>query len=349
MLEAEEEFVAAWLAAPVGVAALGRIERRAQAETSSRHGAGLHQVESDPTAVDAAVEMVMAMSVGDLLREIAAATTEDVGPWNGAASETVATCYRHRDARAPIAEAVASRFSDDLHCTCDRVGQEWWTSPGGSAAELAPLFREYGHVYQAGQFTWAGLRTVSAPPAAVHDHLPVDMDEPIARWLLPVNPDARVFEIHRPGDWAQLVQNYPSRARPGYEGWELPGINQDRQVASALWTVAYQNAARRKIRHHLVPDWASVAEDYDGVHLSWAGVVTAEGFVNDLGHGDVALLRYWFHEQTLWLADIFGEPERLAAPSLHAHTAIDLLSEDTQALDRRRSDATLLQALLGRE
>lgn len=71
--------------------------------------------------------------------------------------------------------------------------------------------------------------------------------------------------------------------------------------------------------------------------------------MNDLGHGDVALLRYWFHEQTLWLADIFGEPERLAAPSLHAHAAIDLLSEDTQALDRRRSDATLLQALLGRE
>ena len=158
-----------------------------------------------------------------------------------------------------------------------------------------------------------------------------------------------MFEIHRPGDWAQLVQRYPSRARSGHEGWELPGINQDRQVGSALWTVADQNAARQGIRHHLVPDWASVAEDYDGVHLSWAGVVTAEGFVNDLGHGDVALLRYWFHEQTLWLADIFGEPEPLPAPSLSALAAIDLLSEAAQALDRRRSDAALLQALLGRE
>jgi hypothetical protein len=328
---------------------LGRIERRAQAETSSGHWARLHHLGSDPAAVDAAVEMVLAMDVGELFREIAAATTEDVGPWGDAAPETAAACYQHQDARAPIAEAVASRFSDGLHRTCDLEGQEWWTSPGGSAAGLAPLFCEYGHVYQAGQFTWAGLRTMSAPPAAVHEHLPVDMGVPIARWLLPVDPGARVFEIHRPGDWAELVQRYPSRARPDREGWELPGINQDRHVPFALWGVADQNAARREIRHHLVPDWAAVAEDFDGVHLSWAGVVTAEGFVNDLGHGDVSLLRYWFHEQTLWLADVFGAPEPLPAPSLDAHAAIDLPAEDTQALDRRRSDAALLQALLGRD
>ena len=51
---------------------------------------------------------------------------------------------------------------------------------------------------------------------------------------------------------------------------------------------------------------------YDGIHLSWAGFITGEGRVVDLGDGDVTMLRYWFSERTLWLGDVFGEP--LSAP-----------------------------------
>lgn len=75
-----------------------------------------------------------------------------------------------------------------------------------------------------------------------------------------------------------------------------------------------RRAVRDHVRRHLVPDWASVATEVDGVHLSWAGVLTAEGCVTDLGDGDVAMLRYWKGERTHWLNDVLGEPVPLGPP-----------------------------------
>ena len=66
---------------------------------------------------------------------------------------------------------------------------------------------------------------------------------------------------------------------------------------STLLAVLGQRAARTSIRRHLVPDWRAVAERCEGVHLSWAGFITTEGCITDLGHGDIALLRYWFSER----------------------------------------------------
>ena len=60
---------------------------------------------------------------------------------------------------------------------------------------------------------------------------------------------------------------------------------------------------------HRQPDWRAVAGDYDGVHLTWAGFLTTEGFVDVDDAGTVSLLRYWLSERTLWLHDVFGEPD----------------------------------------
>ena len=46
----------------------------------------------------------------------------------------------------------------------------------------------------------------------------------------------------------------------------------------------------------------------DGIHLTWAGFLTTEGFVDVDDAGTVSLLRYWLSERTLWLHDVFGEP-----------------------------------------
>ena len=70
----------------------------------------------------------------------------------------------------------------------------------------------------------------------------------------------------------------------------------------------------------MVPDWQLVAGRYDGVHLSWAGFITAEGFIEDLGGGDVTMLRYWFSERTVWLADAFGEPSPATDPKINFAT-----------------------------
>ena len=73
------------------------------------------------------------------------------------------------------------------------------------------------------------------------------------------------------------------------------------------------------VRHHFVPDWQSVAGQYDGIHLSWAGFITSEGCIVELGDGDVTMLRYWFSERTVWLADVFGQPS--SAPDPHINLA----------------------------
>src|SRR5690606_31424987 len=111
-----------------------------------------------------------------------------------------------------------------------------------------------------------------------------------------------------------------------------------------LLAVPGQRAARPVICRHLVPDWWSVAERYDGVHLSWAGLVTAEGCVTDLGGGEVALMRYWFSERAHWLADVFGEPRPLPGPVLDRPAPRSTPGRSRTALD----PSHVLARLLGR-
>ncbi len=92
---------------------------------------------------------------------------------------------------------------------------------------------------------------------------------------------------------------------------------------------------------HVLPDWDAVASEYDGVRLSWAGFITTEGFVSDLGDHGATMLRYWSSERTLWLRDVFGEPDPLEAPLLTGNVSdavgIDVThggNEDRAASDR---------------
>lgn len=393
----------ALLAAPLGVATLARLEWRAV----DGEMAGSEAPASTPRGVDAAVSLVGSMTFGELIELVLWAETTDVGPWIGDASRCAASAYRDAEARRPIAEAVAERFGDQMDPSLDRSAQQFWTTAidpsrakRGAGDAGAPRLGDFDDVYGAGQFTFGGLWTVTDPPVAVHEAL-VDTWEmypgPIVRWHLPVRPEARVIEIHRPDDWVRLVTAYPAPAVPGQEEWELPGPTETRERSESASSTEYrsgtdegwfryspgaertspanggwalhpegpvrsvpvqllevhgQNAARMSIRRHLVPDWASVARDWDGVHLSWAGLVTTEGFVSDLADGDVVMLRYWFTERTLWLNDVFGAPQPLGAADIEAQLsngatrpgALDLRT-DTAAAERERRR---LDGFLGR-
>ncbi|HEV2068564.1 MAG TPA: hypothetical protein VGR26_02080 [Acidimicrobiales bacterium] len=342
-------FVDALLASPVGVTLLARLETRA-VRPEGRHLI----LDSTPDSVAAAVEAFERMSFAELVEIAVLAGVLDVGPWIPDAADTAAAGYRHAHARAPIAEALDDHFATALHEPIARQGQQWWTTENVPVDRLAPLFWDYEQVYGAGQFSWAGLWTVPDPPDVAHEQL-VDAWElypgAISRWRLPVLPEARVLEVHRPSDWARLVMEHPRQAASDQESWELPGRNQRRSELSALTAVPNQRATRTTMRRHLVPDWRSVAERYDGVHLSWAGFITAEGCITDLSEGDVTMLRYWFSERTHWLADVFGEPEPAPAPFLPAHLTQD---GDDRSVDvrfdaeRQRRDALALGRMLGR-
>jgi len=296
--------------------------------------------------VAAAASAVDRMSFGELVALGVFAGAIDVGPWIGDAAATVAQAYRDAPGRRPIAVAVDRAFGVRLHAPFDASAQQWWTTDWPGREEFGPLFRDFERVYESGEFTWAGLWTVTDPPIAAHAQL-ADAWEmypgPITRWHLPVSADARVHEVHRPADWVALVADHPRESNARGTGWELPGPNQSASLVAPLLDLPGQRAARPTIRRRLVADWRSVAEHYDAVHLSWAGFLTSEGCISDLGGGDVAMMRYWFSERTHWLADVFGEPEPIGTPMDHAGAPGEPMSPE-----RRRRDRAALTALLGR-
>jgi hypothetical protein len=344
-----DEFIDAIVASPLGAALLAVLEARARPAVAIGRWPA-----PTPGAVAAAADLVAELSFGDLVALAVRTAVYHVGPWITDAPATAAAACRYAAARLPIAAAVADRFGTRLHEPIDGVAQEWWTDGLTSPwlERLAPLFHDFEHVYGAGQVTWAGLWTATDPPAEVHQELigAWELERgPVRRWRLPVAAGARVFEVHRPADWARLAMEHPRDGAPHPE-WELPGLNQHSIDLSMLLAVPGQRAARTAIRRHLVPDWRAVAARYDGVHLSWAGFITTEGCITDLGDGDVALLRYWFSERTLWLADVFGEPASGADPV--RTDPVPAVPSVTAAVrspaDRRRVDGHALHRLLGR-
>ena len=339
-VDPRDGFVDALLASPLGVSLLAVLEGGSDA-----HGWSSSSGTSTPASVAAAVDAVGSMTFGRLIDVAVSTAVIECGPWISDAPSKVAAAYRHAEARVPIACAIDEHFGDMLHAPLDRTAQQWWSDGPAWFESLAPLFREFEHVYGAGQFTWAGLWTVTDPPVEARDQLAGAWEYetgPVDRWWLPVRPTARVFEMHRPEDWARLVAEHPRLGGPHPE-WELPGVNQHRNHVAALGDMPHQRAVRTTIGRHLVPDWRSVADQYDGVHLSWAGFLTSEGCITDTGHGDVTMLRYWFSERTHWLADVFGEP--VPVPG----RPIDLTAGPHPVSPRSPGDdATGLARLLGR-
>lgn len=212
-------------------------------------------------------------------------------------------------------------------------------------------FVDFSRVYGNGEFPWDGLWTVTDPPPDIHDSLINAWElfpDPISRWGLPVREDARIWTIDRPQDWGDLVERYRREAPGPHSGWELPGPNQHLGDVERLFSTPGQHAARVAVATHVVPDWDRVRSDYDGVHLTWAGFMTTEGRVLELSDGSVTMLRYWSSERTLWLTDVFAEPEVLSAPDLSGRINTDLEVSASDDVSRQRRDRKVLTSLLGR-
>ena len=276
------------MSSPVGVTLLAALESRTR-----RPDGYVLSHETSPASVNDTVKSIETMSFGTFAALAVLTGSIYVGPWIGDAATTAALGYQHAAARRPIAAAIAERFANELTAPIDRSVQQWWTDGHPWIGTRAPLFDSFDDVYAAGEFTWAGLWTTTAPPPEACSEMAAAWEfeaGPIRRWWMPIRPTARIYEIHRSHDWARLVTAHPRVAEP-HPGWELPGINQHTQHLSPLLATTGQRAARTSVRRHLVPDWLAVAQRYDGIHLSWAGFITAEGCIVDLPGGDATMLR----------------------------------------------------------
>ncbi len=103
---------------------------------------------------------------------------------------------------------------------------------------------------------------------------------PLERRWLRVDDDARVYEIDRAQDWQELVSRYPTPPAP------------DAPLGPCVSV-----------------DWSAASRDWDGVHLSFAGLLFASYVMAEVP-GGVTYLWSWDTEQTLWLHQAWsvGEP-----------------------------------------
>ena len=103
-----------------------------------------------------------------------------------------------------------------------------------------------------------------------------DCKFPLAWWSVRFPESVRVYEIHGPSDWHDLCVSYPARGR-----------EDDR----------------------LVPNWGAASEEWDGVHLSLGGLLTAEQNRYESPDG-WTMLDAWHAEQTYWLRALKTETKR---------------------------------------
>ncbi len=346
----QPSFVDELIQAPAGVALLARLEATKRDDVSRFEC----PTDCNHDSVRLAALSIQEMPYGELLELAVSAAQQFAGPWSGQALTSLPYLYEHAKHRRQIAEALSARFYLPLHRDPDLGAQQWWyEEPINSQqrAGITPCFTNYTLCYGNGEFTWGGLWTITDPPPQIHDALILTWDFfgwPTSRWLLPVRSDARVWVINRPADWTRLVETYPKAAAHPHAGWELPGPNQHPSDTKLLRSLATQHAVRSEIALHVLPDWERVAADFDGVHLSWAGFLTTEGFISDLSNGGVTMMRFWGSEHTLWLHDVFETPVPLEAPmltgSVGGGVGVDASTDD----GRRARDSRALDTLLGR-
>jgi hypothetical protein len=102
------------------------------------------------------------------------------------------------------------------------------------------------------------------------------------------------------------------------------------------------------MRNFVEPEWNSVAAEYDGVHLTWLGFLLCEGLAIDLDDGDVAMLRNWCSERTLWLNPVLSATRPLPAPALSGRVCEIVGVDPADDPLRRLQDEAWLNHMLRR-
>jgi hypothetical protein len=197
---------------------------------------------------------------------------------------------------------------------------DWWYRPLNTNSQTwicddpditrgnrLPFSTNYGHHWDATAPAVAVTTSTRLPrlPAAVlladHDLSPHQRPGPgtLSAWHAPLKPDIRVYEIHAPTDWVELVTRYPSHRT---DLCLAPDLMRQWRPKELVWT----------------PDWRAVSKDYDGVHLSVSGWLTATSQPLDVpGRAGHTVCEGWSAESTAWFRPVFSGPfERLDAGPL---------------------------------
>ncbi len=220
--------------------------------------------------------------------------------WRTDRDEVLREVMQRGPKKADLARAILARPSAAWwYGPLDRERQVW-VSRDGSAPDPARLttpsgppswWERYAQKPTGGFYTSTLYGDISSIFAAldegVGDIMAAYTGPPFACWRLKASPSARVLEIDGPEAWHALCVRYPADG------------GRDRQ------TPDFSGDAGR-----LVPDWSAVASDWDGVHLTFGGLLSAEQVRVESPSGWTYHWG-WDCEQTLWLRWQFTGVERI--------------------------------------
>jgi hypothetical protein len=241
---------------------------------------------------------------------IASAAMEDLSPWTGSASSARASALEEVTPLEALASAVMSDARNEWWWSDLRRDRQVWVSDEAidltdfelPASAAQPGWENYAQhpAFDDCVVTSTELLVpeVDEIRSGVHNELahtvPTDWypPYPLHQATVSVRAYARVFEIHQPQAWHALAARYGDA-----EGYRGPDQN---LLASAA------------IDHGPAPDWRRVAVDWDGVHLSFFGLLTT--LYTPITTDDVSTTLWaWSSERTLWLRSAFDAVTPLPA------------------------------------
>jgi hypothetical protein len=220
---------------------------------------------------------------------VAAHARLDVDPWTGELADvlarTTAAVDRHAEVVRQVLEFAGTRW------WTERLAQRrqiWLSSSADGFPTLAPTVHHdpAWEAYAQRPRNWFVTSTATEGDRCGLDEVLAlnlgdwDPKYPLQRRWLRIDDDARVYEINRAQDWQELVRCYPTPPAP------------DAPLGPCVSV-----------------DWHAASHDWDGVHLSFAGLLFAS-YVTKEVPGGVTYLWSWDTEQTLWLNQAWtvGEP-----------------------------------------
>lgn len=232
---------------------------------------------------------------------LASTAMRDLNPWDG---ESATSRVRALALVQPLRDLVTAVVTD--------VRNAWWSAPLDRGAQLlltgqADPQRDPMHLQapQGPNNAWETYAQKPIASIATSTELPVARDEPIrsgahaelacgiSDWdavypvhqvRLHVSSTARVYEVDSAADWHSLVRRY-------WDPATHPGSDDSLRSAAG-------------IDNGPAPAWTTVAGDYDGVHLTFAGLLTGL-YVPHVTDAVSTTLWAWNWESTYWLRSVF--------------------------------------------
>ena len=107
-----------------------------------------------------------------------------------------------------------------------------------------------------------------------------------ACWPVAAGLPVRIFEVNDPQSWADLVERHPL------------------DVTDSRWPDWKRTTGR--VGSWLIPDWSSVSDEFDAIHVTVYGYLTVAGSAVSVGGDSATLMAGWAPDETVWLTDVLG-------------------------------------------